>query len=183
MFLSGRGDQEKGNAVRARIVMPIVSALVAFATTLVIALVATSAPADAAAAPAARSGSARAVGASFDSAVLYWTNVERRQHGLRPLKAGPCVDKFAERWTARMASRNYFAHQSLRPILKRCHRHAAAENIAYGGGRMSAYQVVQMWMHSAGHRANILNGRYKALGVGTYQASNGRVFVTQDFAG
>jgi uncharacterized protein YkwD len=168
--------------VRTRFLMPMVSVLATLATTLVVAFAA--APAANAATTHHAARSARAVSGSFDSQVLYWTNVARQQYGLRPLRAGSCVDRFAERWTARMAARNNFSHQSLRPILRRCHRHAAAENIAYAGGSLSPSQVVSLWMHSAGHRRNILNPRYKALGVGTWRsASSGRTYVTQDFAG
>ncbi len=121
---------------------------------------------------------------SYDAQVLYWSNVARRQHGARPLRAGGCVDRFAERWDARMAARDVFKHQHLRRVLRRCHRQAAAENIAYGTGSMSAYRVVQMWMHSPGHRHNLLNPRYSVLGVGSWRSTGtGRLYVTQDFAG
>jgi uncharacterized protein YkwD len=170
--------------VRTRILMPMLSVIATLATTLIVALAVAPAADAATHTHAAARSSAQAVSGSFDNQVLWWTNVARRQHGLAPLRAGGCVDKFAERWTARMAARNFFSHQALRPILKRCHRHAAAENIANGGGSLSASQVVQLWMHSPGHRANILNPRYKALGVGTWRsAATGKLYVTQDFAG
>jgi uncharacterized protein YkwD len=125
----------------------------------------------------------RSVGATYDYQILYWTNVARRQHGLRPLKAGPCVDRFAESWTSRMAARGFFSHQRLRPVLRRCHRHMAGENIARSSGSWSAYQVVQAWMRSPGHRHNILNRRYKALGVSAWRSASGGTYITQDFAG
>ena len=169
--------------MRTRIVMPVLSVIATLATVLVAALAATPA-AEAATTHSAARVSAKAVPASFDTQVLYWTNVARRQYGLAPLSAGSCVDRFAERWTAKMAKRNTFRHQSLRPILRRCHRHAAAENIAMGGGSLSPSQVVSLWMHSPGHRRNILNPRYRALGIGTWRSgSSGRIYVTQDFAG
>lgn len=166
----------------ARILISMASVLVAVATALGV-----TAPSSSASAATYTDGArmqVRAVEASFDSQVLYWTNVARRQHGLRPLKAGPCVDRFAESWTANMAARDAFRHQRLRPILRRCHRHRAAENIAYATGSLSAQRVVQMWMRSPGHRHNILTRRYKALGVSAWRsADTGRVYVTQDFAG
>ena len=125
----------------------------------------------------------RSISPSYDAQILYWTNVARRQHGLRALKAGPCVDRFAENWTSRMAARGFFSHQRLRPVLRRCHRHTAGENIARSSGSWSAYQVVQAWMHSPGHRANILNRRYKALGVSAWRSRSGGTYITQDFAG
>ncbi len=168
----------------ARALLPLVGVLISIVAALVVTSVAT--PSSASAATYADAGPMRvsAVEPSFDASVLYWTNLVRKQHGLRPLKAGPCVDRFAETWTANMAARDVFRHQRLRPILRRCHRHRAAENIAYATGSLSAQQVVQMWMRSPGHRHNILTRRYKALGVSAWRsADTGRVYVTQDFAG
>ena len=161
----------------------LTTTLAALALGLVVAPVATSTPAGAATSGSARV-QVRAVPSSYDAQVLYWTNVARRQHGVRPLRAGGCVDRFAERWDARMAARDIFRHQHLRPVLRRCHRHTAAENIAWGTGSLSAYRVVQMWMHSPGHRHNLLNPRYTVLGIGSWRsADSGRLYVTQDFAG
>ena len=165
--------------MRSRNLMSVVTLLLALVASLAVST---------AAAPSASSASygsqVRSVDASFDSQVLYWTNVQRAKFGLRTLASGPCVDRFAENWTVKLAARDSFSHQGLRPILKRCHRRTAAENIATASGALSAYDVVQAWMRSPGHRKNILNGRYKALGVSAWRsASTGRLYVTQDFAG
>ena len=45
---------------------------------------------------------------------------------------------------------------------------AAGENIAYG--QKSAGQVMQDWMNSAGHRANIMNGNFTSIGIGHYKS-------------
>ncbi len=47
----------------------------------------------------------------------------------------------------------------------------AGENIA--AGYQTPAQVVDGWMHSEGHRANILNPNFKKLGVGYYYSFNG----------
>jgi uncharacterized protein YkwD len=165
------------------------SSVVGVLASLVIALVVSMAATPSAAQAATTSSSSaarvqvRSISSSYDYQILYWTNVARRQHGLRALKAGPCVDRFAENWTARMAGRGYFSHQHLRPVLRRCHRHTAGENIARSSGSWSPYQVVQAWMHSPGHRRNILNRRYKALGVSAWRSASGGTYITQDFAG
>lgn len=54
-----------------------------------------------------------------------------------------------------------------------------AQNIAYG---YSATEVVDGWMASAGHRANILNPAYRDIGVGCVN-KNGTLWWTQDFGG
>jgi uncharacterized protein YkwD len=53
------------------------------------------------------------------------------------------------------------------------------ENIAYGYSTASA--VMQGWLASAGHRANIENPSFRAIGVAAAAASTGRLYWTQQF--
>ena len=55
----------------------------------------------------------------------------------------------------------------------------AGENIAWG--QKSPEVVMQAWMNSEGHRANILNKNFTKIGVGYYQNAAGRNFWTQLF--
>lgn len=55
----------------------------------------------------------------------------------------------------------------------------AGENIAYG--QRTPEQVMEGWMNSPGHRANIMNKDYKKIGVGYYQNANGVNYWTQLF--
>ena len=48
---------------------------------------------------------------------------------------------------------------------------ASGENIAYG--QRSAEQVMDVWMNSAGHRANILSPGYSRIGIGHVKDSRG----------
>ena len=56
---------------------------------------------------------------------------------------------------------------------------AAGENIAYG--QKTAKQVMQDWMNSAGHRANIMNANYSSIGIGHYKNAAGVDYWTQLF--
>jgi uncharacterized protein YkwD len=56
---------------------------------------------------------------------------------------------------------------------------AAGENIAKG--RLSASAVVQGWMNSPGHRANILSNNYTQIGIGLATDSTGTNYWTQMF--
>lgn len=56
---------------------------------------------------------------------------------------------------------------------------SAGENIAWG--QKSPEAVMQAWMNSEGHRANILNKNFTKIGVGYYQNAAGRNFWTQLF--
>lgn len=55
----------------------------------------------------------------------------------------------------------------------------AGENIAYG--QNSPEKVMEGWMNSSGHRANILNSSYTSIGVGHYQNASGVNYWTQLF--
>jgi len=130
----------------------------------------------------ARAGAVASVASSYDAQILYWTNRARRAHHLRPLVAHSCVDGYAERWTVTMARYSRYTHQNLLPILRRCHRTAAAENIALGSGGTSAHNFVRMWMRSPSHRHNLLNRKYRYIGIAAWRsARTGRLYATQDF--
>lgn len=55
----------------------------------------------------------------------------------------------------------------------------AGENIAWG--QKTPKEVMEGWMNSSGHRANILNGNFTKIGVGFYQDQNGRNYWSQLF--
>lgn len=45
--------------------------------------------------------------------------------------------------------------------------YSIGENIAWGGGSLGTHRaIVRAWMRSAGHRANLLNPRFRDVGVG-----------------
>lgn len=58
---------------------------------------------------------------------------------------------------------------------------SAGENIAWG--QKTPEQVMNAWMNSAGHRANILNAKFTAIGVGCYRNAAGVYYWTQLFIG
>ena len=55
-----------------------------------------------------------------------------------------------------------------------------AENVAAGYGTPAA--VMDGWMNSSGHKANILNCGYKHIGVGVKKSAKGTLYWTQNFA-
>lgn len=103
--------------------------------------------------------------------VVTLTNAERTQHGLRPLTAHPRLAVIAQTHSEDMVRRSFFSHRN--PDGKQVWGRAdamgypyrkIAENIA--AGQRSAAEVVQGWMDSPGHRANILDGELTQIGVG-----------------
>lgn len=123
----------------------------------------------------------RNASASYESKILYWTNVHRRAHGVRPLRAGACVDGYAESWGRHLARTNTFQHQGMAPILRGCSARTAGENIAWGN--VSARRTVARWMGSPGHRRNLLSRSFTRLGVGAAYSGSGRLYTVQDFTG
>ncbi|MCW2819844.1 MAG: hypothetical protein JWR42_2631 [Marmoricola sp.] len=182
-LVSRRPRRPRCPAVRALASLALGAALVAGSGITQVAVGSTVRPAGTTGAVAARVAYT-SIASSYDTRVLALTNAARRQHGLAPLRAQSCVDGFASSWARYLAGHDAFRHQSLTPILRRCDRHRAGENIAWGSGYLSPEDVVDLWMHSPGHRANILDGRFRYLGVDAYRsAASGRTYVVQDFAG
>jgi uncharacterized protein YkwD len=139
--------------------------------------------------------SARAADASLDRTerqVIVLLNRERSKHGLRRLRASRPLARAADRHTRDMIRRNFFAHDSSdgTPFGTRLNRYTTAarvgENIGYvAGGGNAAPQIVRMWMGSAGHRAMILTGSFRRVGIGGRSGQLGRDRVavfTADFA-
>jgi uncharacterized protein YkwD len=116
---------------------------------------------------------------TYEYDVIKWTNVKRVDRDLVALKSQSCVDRYAERQAAWMASHRTLKHQNLGTVLDACGLTRVAENIAYGyatGGR-----VVSAWMRSPGHRANLLNSKMRWIGVGAVQDADGVWWVSQVF--
>ncbi|WP_328996562.1 CAP domain-containing protein [Kribbella sp. NBC_01245] len=103
--------------------------------------------------------------------VLTLTNRERAKAGCGPLRMNTALFRAAEGHARDMVAKNYFSHTSAdgRSPWDRMKQAgysggAMAENIA--AGQTTAAAVVEAWMNSEGHRANIENCTYKLLGVG-----------------
>jgi uncharacterized protein YkwD len=118
---------------------------------------------------------------TYEKSVYVNTNMQRSQHGRAALNGAKCLDRYAERQAKAMAQKRQMYHQSLGPILQACHLNRVGENVAYGypGGK----SVVAAWMASPGHRANILNSKYRLIAVGAYRDSRGTWYVSQVFGG
>lgn len=114
---------------------------------------------------------------SAESEVLRLVNVERAKANLKPLTFDSCLYGKAKTWSDTMSSTGSFKHQDLGGIFKACPgNRTLGENIA--AGQRTPQEVVQAWMNSPGHRANILNGSFTKLGVGETNH-----YWTQDFGG
>lgn len=122
---------------------------------------------------------------SYEQQVIDLTNQIRAQYGLNLLTANWELSRVARYKSQDMHDNNYFSHTS--PVYGSpfdmiqnfgISYRTAGENIAQGYQTPQA--VVDGWMNSSGHRANILNASFTQIGVG--YVSNGN-YWTQMFIG
>ncbi|EJP88097.1 serine protease [Bacillus thuringiensis] len=119
----------------------------------------------------------------FEQRVVELTNAERTKQGLPALKIDTELSKVARIKSEDMQKNNYFDHNSPTygspfDMMKKfgISYTSAGENIAQG--QRTPEEVVQAWMNSAGHRANILNNGFTHIGVGYVESGN---YWTQQF--
>lgn len=122
---------------------------------------------------------------SVEREVARLVNLERQKAGLAPLTLSEELSRVARIKSQDMADKNYFSHtsptygdpfQMMRSFgIKFGY---AGENIAKG--YRGAESVMNGWMNSSGHRANILNANFKKIGVG-YVEARGTTYWTQLF--
>ena len=121
---------------------------------------------------------------AFANQVVKLVNEERAKAGLSPLTVHNGAASAAQT-RAREIERS-FSHtrpdgSSFNTALTAAgvNFRGAGENIAYG--QSTPQQVMEGWMNSSGHRANILNANYTSIGVGHYKNASGVDYWTQLF--
>jgi hypothetical protein len=135
---------------------------------------------------AARPAGAQDLG-SFANDVLNLVNKERQAAGLAPLTRAVELDRAAQKYAQYMADAGFFSHNgpdgstpSARIKAEGYSGYTWGENIAMGQPTPEA--VMQAWMNSSGHRANILHSSFKEIGIGVAKAAGGRsIYWVQDF--
>lgn len=118
--------------------------------------------------------------------VLQLVNKERTSRGLKALALDSKLNEVATEKARDMAVNRYFSHDSPTygspfDMMKSfgINYRSAGENIA--AGQKDAQAVMDSWMNSSGHRANILNANYTKLGVGYYKGGNYGTYWVQEF--
>ncbi|MBN7772863.1 CAP domain-containing protein [Clostridium aminobutyricum] len=123
---------------------------------------------------------------SYEQQVANIVNQERAAAGLAPLTLSTELSKAAEAKAQDMLTNNYFSHTSPTygspfDMMKQfgISYTTAGENIAMG--QQTPQSVMDAWMNSSGHKANILNSKYGKIGVGYVKGSNGTTYWVQEF--
>jgi len=111
-------------------------------------------------------------------ATLCLLNKQRKAHGRRALKANRRLARAARRHARDMVERKYFSHTAPGGVsfVDRIMRQdyvdpgqgwTLGENLAWGSYQLATPKaIVRSWMNSPGHRANILNPRFREIGIG-----------------
>lgn len=118
--------------------------------------------------------------------VLRLVNQERSKQGLKALTLSDELTNVATIKAKDMRDKNYFDHTSPTygspfDMMQRfgIQYQSAGENIA--AGQKTVQEVMNSWMNSSGHRANILNKDYEQLGVGYVEGGNYGTYWVQMF--
>jgi uncharacterized protein YkwD len=112
---------------------------------------------------------------SRETTMLAKINHARASHGLKPLRQNAGLTRYARTHARQMAARGYLFHTpNFRAI---CCWSAIGENVGYN---RTVTRMHRAFMHSPGHRANILNPAFRQAGIGIVKI-NGNLWVTEVF--
>ena len=108
------------------------------------------------------------------AAILCLLNARRAEHDLPPLREHPRLQRAAQAHAEDLGARDYFAHRgadgsSPHERIRRAGYPGSAtgENLAWGERTESTPgSIVEGWMDSPGHRANILRREFREVGTG-----------------
>jgi len=106
---------------------------------------------------------------AIEEAMLKDVNEQRVRHGLQPLFPDLRLFRTARRHCCWMTNSRSMTHGG----------YSVAENIAMG--QNSPTEVINSWMNSSGHRANILNPGHRCFGCAAFRTPEGTIFWCQQF--
>jgi uncharacterized protein YkwD len=133
-----------------------------------------------------------------EKCMLELHNNARTKRGLKTLCVHPDLTAAARAHSQDMLNKDYASHESPsgENVGERLERfgygsdgfsyYLIGENIAWGcGSRGSAEHLFKWWMHSRGHRQNILNKKFREVGIGartgTFKSCDHATMYTADF--
>ena len=123
-----------------------------------------------------------AVREAVESGVLKEINTLRRQHGLRPLRLNLWLRSAADKHSVAMARRGFFSHSSadgtsfarrLVPYYRGRRAWAVGENLLWAAPDVDPATALRMWLNSPSHRQNLLEARWREVGVSAIHVNPG----------
>ncbi|MGA2256413.1 MAG: CAP domain-containing protein [Thermoguttaceae bacterium] len=106
---------------------------------------------------------------AIEQSIVDYTNVERARFGLPAFVVDANLMATARNHCTWMTTYRQLVHTNI----------GVAENIAMG--QPTSQDVVRCWMNSSGHRANILNGGHRHIGVAAFRTPEGTIYWCQQF--
>jgi uncharacterized protein YkwD len=108
---------------------------------------------------------------AFEARVFELTNAFRAKNGKDAFQNDTKLNAAAEDWSRSMANGDFFKHSTPAQVEEQGYDWRSwGENIAVGYSTPEA--VVDGWINSPGHRANMLSDKFEELGVGYYYLAN-----------
>src|SRR4051812_7469771 len=131
----------------------------------------------------ARSHGAVSPSANLQAALVAQVNALRASHGLSRLQVSPALNVAAAGHSTQMARLGYFSHNSAngQSFSQRVAAYYTAhgyrkwsvgENLVYGSPDLGAAQALRLWLASPPHRANLLNPRWRELGLSAVHSAS-----------
>lgn len=112
--------------------------------------------------------------------MLHLLNQTRGNHGLPALRLNANVSHYSWKHSKKMADLNRCIHTAnLYDVVRTYSPSTWGENVGAAG---TLLRIRNLWMGSGGHRANILNSRFRRIGIGVVKA-RGLLWVTTIFYG
>jgi uncharacterized protein YkwD len=181
-----------GSGVFRRVAVVAVSILVAVAVGFLVGDPQTVA---AAGYKAKRCGGGKVVLSGREKKAFVIHNRIRRRHHLPTFCVHPALEQAARRHSKDMIARDYLSHRTIgrdEGFAARIRRfgydgyRTIGENIALGGNRAGTpVRIMHAWMNSEGHKRNILNGKFRQIGIGAstgnYKGRESVSIYTADF--
>ncbi len=106
---------------------------------------------------------------AIEQSIVDYTNAERARYGRPAFVVDANLMATARQHCTWMTTYRQMVHTNI----------GVAENIAMG--QPSSQDVVRTWMNSSGHRANILNGGHRRIGVAAFRTPEGTIYWCQQF--
>jgi uncharacterized protein YkwD len=128
---------------------------------------------------------------ALETGVLTQINVVRREHGLAPLRLNVRLRAAADMHSRAMVTGGFFSHESRdgTAFWKRVARFypqgsrrywSVGENLLWSSPDVDAAGAVRMWLNSPPHRENLLNARWREVGLSAVHVEAGHgVFGTE----
>ena len=117
--------------------------------------------------------------------LLAAANADRAAHGIGPVELDPNLIRAAQYHARQMAARGTISHQfpgepdlAVRAGDAGARFSLVTENVAEAS---NSALIHDLWMHSAGHRANLLDPKVNAVGIAVV-SNHGQLYAVEDFA-